>query len=646
MRLFCLCLLVVIVVSVSAQTILNDTQFEFTSFENTRWGADTSLWSLDNTIAHSGSTSLKYMNSDPSISKACTQRFPVKPGYAYRISAWIQTNGVQGPDPIGASLALEWRDSKGNYVGGFYPNGFKGTTPWQRFEAVSMAAPSDAAYAIFVAYVRAKSTGVVWFDDVSVEETMPRLWKVFVLSPSYRGQFTTQTEKVQLSIELFPGLNPSEYSINANAQGVSSGRTFGTDIPATAKKTLCEIILPKDLPPDTYKMTVKLLDKTRQEKASFQTTLTKLSSINPTTVRFEKGLMYVNNKLFVPIGIYDQFGWQPGETEQRLKLIADAGFNSVVCYGLIYKGMDKIQSYLDEAKKNNLMVIASIKDCYEGSPLQFRRLGDWNTPETIVKGVVSAFRNHPALLAWYVNDELGMEFQQKLERNYNWVTELDPNHPCFTISNQPDALDLFVNSTDVLGTDPSPVPGLPLTVVADWTKAAVATGKPVWIAVQTQDKSLYLPSLKSQPPTFEEKRCMAYMALVSGAKGLLFYSFNDLKRTGNFDREWGHMKRIVKELRQFDILNATSTPVSMIIQGIPSKVYSTAFTDKTCLYTVVVNPSDKPCQITMALPPEWQTTGKDLITCAPIAFDGKQRLPELAPYEARVLVFPKKPDSK
>jgi hypothetical protein len=48
----------------------------------------------------------------------------------------------------------------------------------------------------------------------------------------------------------------------------------------------------------------------------------------------------------------------------------------------------------------------------------------------------------------------------------------------------------------------------------------------------------------------------------------------------------------------------------------------------------------------MALPPEWQTTGKDLITCAPIAFDGKQRLPELAPYEARVLVFPKKPDSK
>ena len=241
MRLFCLCLLVVIVVSVSAQTILNDTQFEFTSFENTRWGADTSLWSLDNTIAHSGSTSLKYMNSDPSISKACTQRFPVKPGYAYRISAWIQTNGVQGPDPIGASLALEWRDSKGNYVGGFYPNGFKGTNLWQRFEAVSMTAPSDAAYALFVIYVRAKSTGVAWFDDVSVEETIPRLWKVFVLNPSYRGQFTTQTEKVQLSIELFPGLNPSEYSIKANAQGVSSGRTFGTDIPATAKKTLCEI---------------------------------------------------------------------------------------------------------------------------------------------------------------------------------------------------------------------------------------------------------------------------------------------------------------------------------------------------------------------------------------------------------------------
>jgi hypothetical protein len=60
---------------------------------------------------------------------------------------------------------------------------------------------------------------------------------------------------------------------------------------------------------------------------------------------------------------------------------------------------------MDLAHKPGLKVIYSIKDWYAGSqwcPPSIRTIGD---EEPQVRARVREFRNHPALLAWYLNDE-------------------------------------------------------------------------------------------------------------------------------------------------------------------------------------------------------------------------------------------------
>jgi hypothetical protein len=70
---------------------------------------------------------------------------------------------------------------------------------------------------------------------------------------------------------------------------------------------------------------------------------------------------------------------------------------------------------MDLAHKHGLKVIYSIKDWYagsEGCPPSIRTVAD---EEPQVRSRVREFCNHPALLAWYLNDELSQEFLAQLE---------------------------------------------------------------------------------------------------------------------------------------------------------------------------------------------------------------------------------------
>jgi len=167
-----------------------------------------------------------------------------------------------------------------------------------------------------------------------------------------------------------------------------------------------------------------------------------------------------------------------------------------------------------------------------------------------MKGVISTFRTHPAILAWYLNDELPLTWHDKLVRNYRWLRDLDPDHPGYIVLYQVDELDGYADTTDVFGVDPYPIPSRPVTMVSDWTDAAVKTGRPVWVVPQIFDWSVYNTTNKPSPPTFEEMRCMTYLALTHGANGLIYYSYFDLKRAPNFEKRWGEVKRLVGEVRQ------------------------------------------------------------------------------------------------
>lgn len=294
-------------------------------------------------------------------------------------------------------------------------------------------------------------------------------------------------------------------------------------------------------------------------------------------------LVTADGKPFVPNGIYignekcwDDNGY-PGKVVKDactpggnapamwdLDRVAAAGFNTVLSYGNGARGNPKtwadytasIARFLDRAAQRHLKVIFSLKDLYwnkdKGWFLNDDRLKetlalyqtspDWKgtgTPEPVdvARALVHQFKDHPAILAWSINDELNADYVPELQARYDAIKAEDPAHPVmqllFRLSDPDPRYDPknFLSSTDILAADPYPIGlGRPfaLATASDWTRklALAADGqKAIWMAPQAYARNFDPPPQMSElAPTRDEMRNMAYQMLINGSSGLMFWS--------------------------------------------------------------------------------------------------------------------------
>jgi hypothetical protein len=132
---------------------------------------------------------------------------------------------------------------------------------------------------------------------------------------------------------------------------------------------------------------------------------------------------------------------------------------------------------------------------------------------------ILAFHDEPGPGIWYAADEPWGHLQ-RLTDNYNRVKLFAPNAPVFIVQNNRTRFQETAEGADILACDPYPIPSVSLRYVADATKSAItAVGglKPVWTVI---------PQYQSKLPTEQELRCMAYLAIVSGANGLGIYAWD------------------------------------------------------------------------------------------------------------------------
>lgn len=71
---------------------------------------------------------------------------------------------------------------------------------------------------------------------------------------------------------------------------------------------------------------------------------------------------------------------------------------------------------------------------------------------------VTSFRDHPATLMWYLNDELGPALVPILESHQQLVQGLDYNHPTWSVLYEAPQIYDYANTCDTIGTDPYPIP--------------------------------------------------------------------------------------------------------------------------------------------------------------------------------------------
>jgi hypothetical protein len=565
------------------------------------WYLPSPVYTLDESVARTGRRSLKFDNRDAGVYVMCSQDLPLEPGAIYEAKAYVRTQGIQGGDS-GATVCLEWQDAAGNYLGGFYLPGRKGDTPdWTEVSGVSVQLPPQAARAHILCYVRKGMTGTAWWDDVSVRRVHRSPMQAFLAEPRYRGWLLDgQPLRIEARVSLLPAElkgAPDQYALDGVFRAVGAPASMTTvKVPEAAPHSVLRLDL-SDLRPGRYEFETRLVDKRTGEVVARDTELVeRRTGPLPRCHVDEHNRLIVDGQPFFPLGMY----WG-GLDEAELRIYADGPFNCLMPYAL------PTREQLDVAQAHGLKVIYSIKDFYYGSqwcPGFIRSQAD---EEPAVRRYVRQFRDHPTLLAWYINDELPLSYLSQLVAHRRWVQEEDPDHPAWVVLFQVDDLASYVHSFDVIGTDPYPIPDRPAAMAADWarrTREAVADARPIWMVPQVFSKAVYDgPAEGRRPPTFEEMRSMAWQCIAEGANGLVFYSWFDLRRDSAhpFEEQWAKVKRVAEEVKRMSPALLSVEPVPALKVEASEGVHWTARVLSGTLYLFFVNAAASPAETSVRL---------------------------------------------
>lgn len=231
------------------------------------------------------------------------------------------------------------------------------------------------------------------------------------------------------------------------------------------------------------------------------------------------------------IGIYDA----PRDALPRL---SSSGFNLVTMAG----SETNTLKFLDSASAEDIGVILSPE---LDTPAGRRR--------------TARLDRHPALSAWYLMDEPDLHFiaPQKLHARKRELRRV-ASKPALVVLASGSAVERFRDVPDLLAVDWYPIPWAPLaTISREMRTARLAAGEKGFLAiVQAFDWTAYSdllvgPKEGLRPPTYDEMRCMSFITLFQGARGLLYYTFHaGAWKIREHPEVWDALRNIVAELRQ------------------------------------------------------------------------------------------------
>lgn len=324
---------------------------------------------------------------------------------------------------------------------------------------------------------------------------------------------------------------------------------------------------------------------------------------------------------FFPVGI---FSAKP----EDLAEIRAAGFNAVQSYD---SKPETIRKMAAACSKLGLKFLPNFRS-YQGDIS--RDLGD-----------------NPELLGFYIEDEpegrsVPPEKMQALKES------LKDDHPGVLTAVamlRPQMVETYRNAADVFMIDPYPVPNMPMTWLSDSLAEAArhVSKERLWAVIQAFGGEKYVKDGWPRQPTYEEMRCLTYLAVIHGAHGVFYFSYQDVRKDA---ASWAGLKKIVEELRELRTwlifpnektalrLEMTS-PFKADAEGRPAVHFCHKQTGADNLL-ILINVIDKPVSFSLHGFSSSVTWLLDHFSHRKsVVQDGDIR-EKLAPYEARVYRFP------
>ena len=346
------------------------------------------------------------------------------------------------------------------------------------------------------------------------------------------------------------------------------------------------------LPQGSYQVEVVVAG---YEKSPFVVPLRKLPPRVGAVQYTNRGTILRDGVPFFPFGMYYVERHLEGEF---LESYAAAGFNTFL---LEWGSAGSFVLKTRQVKDYGLVPIVSLHNTDEmrsvtrnGSDYSQENLQRGRLPVAADTIRMLARQVGDSVLAWYTRDEPN-ESMYKLVRGLHDVAhETDPYHPTMTVIFQPHLFPHYHDATDVLGPDIYPTfPGGRMARVGEAMRKAVRDlrGKPIVAVLQS-----FFPKGRRMPNRME-LRCMAYLSLVNGATGIMWFSYDyNGKMAEQHPQAWEALKELAGEFRQLApalLPSGDAHLVQPLLVKSANGLQTAVYTHAKAVYVVAVNDQEK-----------------------------------------------------
>ncbi|HEX2950135.1 MAG TPA: hypothetical protein VHV83_11330, partial [Armatimonadota bacterium] len=298
---------------------------------------------------------------------------------------------------------------------------------------------------------------------------------------------------------------------------------------------------------------------------------------------------YVNGQPFFPIGVYDVSKYML----DRMNVMREKT-------GIPARSMREIMTDVKSHGFNFCMMGDGFPS--EEMMTLADELGLYLCPSGIrvwvgeIDDYLAQANRHRCVLAWYGQDEMsdvGDVINSSIDV-YSRFRERDPHRPVISAfcNWNPALVERALKALDIMMPDPYPIPRFPITTVSDDTDTAaryMGNRAGLWMVLQS------FPN--PRVPTPEESRCMAYLAITHGAKGLIWYT---LQCDGTFVEGSAQGWSLPDNPELWSFFKALNSEISglaaPILQGMPvpevsasPEIHIRALEYQGSLYIIAVN---------------------------------------------------------
>ncbi|HNX05293.1 MAG TPA: hypothetical protein PKI32_07305 [Opitutales bacterium] len=327
------------------------------------------------------------------------------------------------------------------------------------------------------------------------------------------------------------------------------------------------------------------------------------------------GRCIIDGKPFMPLGFY------VGGIGRMydVKYFADSPFNCILVYSGYEMGMkvdktpdapNKVLNALDVMEKNGLKVIFGVPFLFKGYDTNEAQKKAWGiapdaSSETFISRIADTIKQHPALLAWYITDELPPSRYKELISHRTILNAHDPYHPTCGVYFQLQELSAYSASQDVPTIDFYPIVG-PRDNQKQSQKLIVdsmAQARRIWTHPETGEMPFWATpqafSWVTNPdtapdqfrfPTETEILAMSAMSAIGGAKGFVYYYYHCIlygignsldEKCERFLPIWKDFCNVAAELKALEpfIMSTAPTP-KVTVKNIKGETHARAFVDE------------------------------------------------------------------